>query len=65
MPFDGWRFDELRSDYLRHLYQHLGSQGGESVTMAYISDAVRNKDSGGSTALLCGACDIGHADAND
>ena len=42
-----------------------GYQGGESVAMAYIADAVRNKNSGGSTALLCSACDVGHADADD
>ena len=65
MPFDARRFDELRSDYLPYCYQHLGYQAGQSVTMAYISDAVRNKDSGGSTALLCSACHIGHADADD
>lgn len=65
MPFDGRRFDELRSDYLPYYHQHLGYQGGESVGTAYISDAVGNKDSGGSTALLCSACDIGHAEADN
>lgn len=33
--------------------------------MAYISNAVRNKDGGCGTALLGGTCDVGHADIND
>ena len=65
MPFNCRRFDELRADYLQYSNQNLDYQAGHAVTMAYVPDAIRNKYGGCSTALLCGARNVGHADTDD
>lgn len=39
-------------------------KGLKGVTVAYISDAVRNKNGGCGAALLGSACNIGHAYTN-